>query len=179
MENCQEGMELTSINDQIQCRYQEVASRVSAIDDCTSRFFERTELMDCVSTVERLLNERAGSKENGGSESHPLGNTPHLNTKILFYLDRCEILLTALESSESSSPRDQVDPELLIYSSFHAVLLRRFYALLVHCRKYVFGPCLSYEAPSLMELLYLKCPAWMEPIFSVFISRRQLGTRRK
>ena len=134
---------------------------------------ELSEVREIVCEVQRLLEERSCEQEPGGDESHPLGYMPHLTSRILFKLDRCEELLDSLESKQQENYEKIGDPESLLYPSVADTIWRRLFAILLYLRGYSTKCAVDYNQPTLREILYLKSPFWLEPITRTILPRKR------
>jgi len=159
--------------DSIRHRLENVICRVDNLYNNDPVSFELPEIRQCISEVQRLFRERSCKRGSGEDTSHPFGHKPHLTSRILFNLDRCEELLDSLESNQQEIYEKSRDPESLLYPSVADTIWRRIFAILLYFRGCITKCAVDYNQPTLREILYLKSPFWLDPLIRKILPRKR------
>jgi hypothetical protein len=134
---------------------------------------ESKEIMQNIINIHNLMADQHSIKEPGGNANHPLGWAPHLTTKILYYLDRCEVLLRNMEDCDGEPRKNIIDPEHLLYPTISETILRRIFSVLLYIRGRILKYSVDYDHPTFREILYLKSPIWLEPFIRQILPKRR------
>ena len=162
------------IDKHIYSRLEGLKRRIETFRSHVSSFDELAEAEKLCREADRLLPERERTSEASGHRSHPLGQTPFLNTKILFLLNRAEQLLESADATNSSLFNGRpVSSENLIYPSIKDSVARTVIAWLVHRKGLRDRRTALYDQPTLIEVLYLRVPSYLEPIVRRLLPKKR------
>ncbi len=162
------------VNDFIDRRVTSVSNRLQAAKESGGKYEVVQTIERAVDEINRLLCERINVTEASGHSAHPLGETPFLNTKILYLLNRAEQLLDVSEGRTSSLVNGRTaSSEDLIFPSVRDSVARKVFAWVL-CRKGLWnGISVMYDHPGPFEALYLKVPRFLEPFARKLLPKKR------
>lgn len=130
------------------------------------------ELERRLAEVERLVARIREGGEPGGDAAHPLGPAPFAAIEALYHLDRCEVLVERAAGSEDATATEAAG-DRLVYPSLGNTAFRRFIATVLYVRGRLVRRAVDYDPPTLREVLYLKSPVWLGPLFWRLLPRNR------
>jgi len=154
-------------------RLENTQKRLKNIDSADSTAALVAEVNDRISILIGYKDTEVDNQSLDGWENIKLGNTPLLTAKIIYQLDRCEDLLNYLEEDHTRITSKRKVSNNLLYPTIGEAIVGRLFAALVYFRGRIFNYEVKCNSPTLREILYLKCPFWLEPFARWILPKRR------